>query len=241
MARVKVSRERKSECFNAVKVIIAPEGVSTEVDYFEGVIKYFIEYKGSVSKRFEQLIDICVIKRGSQENTEEEAKWAIGRSAPSAVVDYATQYIERVHPEFDKNIDKVFVVVDKDKWEDKGLSDALTLCKQKGFEMVISNPAFELWLLLHYVDVSELSAAEKDKIKDNKKESPKDSEAYLKVFLKGYIEGFSYKNIDPNDFLPKTIIALDNAYKLTTPEEGWEGGPFTQLPKVIQFLPAIQS
>ncbi|MFA0631042.1 hypothetical protein AB4589_25375 [Vibrio sp. 10N.222.49.A3] len=64
MGRIKTSRERKSEQYNLTKVVIAPEGVSTEVDYFKGIEEYFNSYKGNLSKRFEQLIDLCVIKRG---------------------------------------------------------------------------------------------------------------------------------------------------------------------------------
>ncbi|WP_420790474.1 RloB family protein [Vibrio parahaemolyticus] len=237
MARSKTSRERKSEQFTAEKVIIAPEGVSTEVDYFNGIVAYFNEYKDNISKRFEQLIELCVIRRGQIETNEADMQFAIGNSSPDAVVEYASSYISANHPEYDNEIDKVFVVIDKDKWEDRKLASALSLCKQKKFDLIISNPAFELWLLLHYVDVSSLSISEQEKIKNNEKENPRAQEAYLKVLLKSYVTGFSYTNIKPSDFLTRTNIALSNAQKLTTPEEGWEGGPFTQLPRVIEHLP----
>ncbi|HDY7860562.1 TPA: RloB domain-containing protein [Vibrio vulnificus] len=238
MPRIRTSRERRSEQFEVTKVIIAPEGISTEVDYFNGIVTYFKEYKGHVSKRFEQLID--VIKRGEFETEETDAQFAIGSSSPDAVVSYATSYIDKYHPEFDKDKDKVFIIIDKDGWEDKKLSNALSLCKQKNYQLIISNPAFELWLLLHFVDVSSLSHDKILAIKNNEKETPKSQEAYLKVLLKSHIDGFSYTNLNADDFLPNTSIALVNAKRLDTPETGWEGGPFTQMPIVIESLPSIK-
>ncbi|EGQ9220379.1 RloB family protein [Vibrio parahaemolyticus] len=239
MARTKTSRKRDSDLYVVSKVIIAPEGVCTEVDYFNGIVNYFTEYKKNVSKRFEQLIDLCVIKRGETEDTKEDKDFAIGCSSPESVVNYASEYIKEHHPEVDKGHDKVFVLVDKDRWQDKNLSTASTLCRQKGYDLIVSNPAFEVWLLLHFVDISSLPTDEIELIKNNEKLNPKQPESYLKLKLKEHIDGFSYTSIKSQDFLPKINVAVENANKLDTPETGWEGGPFTQMNRVIKILPSV--
>ncbi|MFA0629855.1 hypothetical protein AB4589_18940, partial [Vibrio sp. 10N.222.49.A3] len=96
-----------------------------------------------------------------------------------------------------------------------------------------------VWLLLHYLDISSLDDDEKLLIKSNAKEHPKQQESFLKVKLKQHVSGFSYCNLQPRDFLPKISTALKNAEKLCPPDSGWEGGPFTQIPKLINALPEI--
>ncbi|MFV8387371.1 hypothetical protein ACNO5E_25030, partial [Vibrio parahaemolyticus] len=96
-----------------------------------------------------------------------------------------------------------------------------------------------VWLLLHFVDISSLPTDEIELIKNNEKLNPKQPESYLKLKLKEHIDGFSYTSIKSQDFLPKINVAVENANKLDTPETGWEGGPFTQMNRVIKILPSV--
>ena len=60
--------------------------------------------------------------------------------------------------------DRAFLVLDRDRWDAKLFANAARECEQSNFELIVSNPCFELWVLLHFVDVSNLSSAEQDRI-----------------------------------------------------------------------------
>ena len=50
--------------------------------------------------------------------------------------------------------DQFWLCIDKDHWADSGhidnLVQVLQHCRRKGYHVAISNPCFELWLLLHF-------------------------------------------------------------------------------------------
>ena len=53
--------------------------------------------------------------------------------------------------------DQFWLCIDKDHWADSGhidnLVQVLQHCRQKEYHVAISNPCFELWLLLHFEGV----------------------------------------------------------------------------------------
>lgn len=240
MPRVKKSRVRVAEVVTTSKIIIAPEGVSTEVDYFSGLIKYFDEYKSKISKRYEQLVDVIVIERGKNEVDADKRNFSRSASSPDAVIEYASKYlIENYKDNFNSKIDYLCVVIDSDHWGDAKIALANKLCKQKNFHLFISSPSFELWLLLHFCDVSRLDSAEKNKIFLNK--TPPRQQSYLKQLLKNYIDGFNYNSININDFLINIENAVSNAKLLNPPARGdWQPRAFTQIHELIELLPSIQ-
>ncbi len=76
-----------------------------------------------------------------------------GKSAPEHVLDRITEYID----EFEiGDGDTFWVVCDCDHWVRPNHIQNLTLvlqqCRQKGIHVALSNPYFDLWLLLHFAD-----------------------------------------------------------------------------------------
>jgi hypothetical protein len=74
-----------------------------------------------------------------------------GRSAPEHVLNRINEYME----EFQIGEgDTFWVVCDCDHWADpnhiQNLTRVLRQCRQKGVNVAISNPCFDLWLLLHF-------------------------------------------------------------------------------------------
>jgi hypothetical protein len=66
--------------------------------------------------------------------------------------------------------DEFWLVCDCDHWiEDghiKNLAQVIQLCRQKGIQVALSNPCFELWLLLHFAEFpseAKLTCAEIEK------------------------------------------------------------------------------
>lgn len=76
-----------------------------------------------------------------------------GKSAPAHVLDRIDEYIA----EFEIGEgDALWLVCDCDHWIEpshiKNLIQVLQQCRQKGIRVALSNPCFELWLLLHFAD-----------------------------------------------------------------------------------------
>ncbi|MBK9489959.1 MAG: RloB domain-containing protein [Haliscomenobacter sp.] len=75
------------------------------------------------------------------------------------------------------------------------MAKAQQLCKQKQYEFCMTNPCFELWPLLHYLDFKTLDeAAKNDLLKNPKATSSKNHleqvlHKYLKEFGEGYAKG----------------------------------------------------
>jgi hypothetical protein len=76
-----------------------------------------------------------------------------GKSAPEHVLNRINEYIE----EFEIGEgDTFWVVCDCDHWVEpshiQNLTHVLQQCRQKGIQVALSNPCFDLWLLLHFAD-----------------------------------------------------------------------------------------
>lgn len=65
--------------------------------------------------------------------------------APVQVVGYASNFAERSVEDFDE----VWCVVDVDEFD---MDPAIRAARQDGVKLAVSNPCFELWLLLHHED-----------------------------------------------------------------------------------------
>ena len=93
------------------------------------------------------------------------------------------------------------------------------MCHQSDFVLCVSNPCFELWLLLHEKDVSKFSIAENGKILKNEKISVK--KRYLDDMLSKIWGGYN-KNKDFSFIIEKVDTAVRNAKKLDlNPEYRW--------------------
>jgi RloB-like protein len=78
-----------------------------------------------------------------------------GASSPEHVVQRLLEYKEEFQV---GEKDELWYVSDIDHWNKPNhignLSAVLTLCRQQGFGVALSNPCFEYWLLLHYENVA---------------------------------------------------------------------------------------
>lgn len=79
-----------------------------------------------------------------------------GRSSPAAVLDRLNKYR---HDEQIGDEDELWLCIDADHWMRRGhqaeLSQVLQECRSKGYGIAVSNPCFEVWLLMHFVDVDD--------------------------------------------------------------------------------------
>lgn len=112
---------------------IACEGGKREPGYF-GLLKY-------VSRR----VSVDIIEEVVSDQEMETAHQH--KSAPKWVLDRAMRYIEK---EGLSKEDELWFVLDKDRWSDDQLREIFLYCEQQpNWNIVISNPCFEVWLYFH--------------------------------------------------------------------------------------------
>lgn len=114
------------------------EGANTETFYF----KKLIDLRKQLG--IHPLIDICLL-----EKTEEDRDI----SYPRKLIEYADQLKKSKEISFDKERDKMIVVFDADIFEEKvsDYEDIVALGEEHNI-LAVTNPAFELFLLLHFRD-----------------------------------------------------------------------------------------
>ncbi|WNJ17341.1 RloB family protein [Pontibacter sp. G13] len=153
-------------------LVIACEGAKREKEYFEKLVW------GS------QRIKLKIL---SPEGPE------IGNSSPKWVLDRAAKFDREFGLGKD---DLLWMVMDKDRWDEKLLREIYqTVQQSKGWNLAISNPCFEVWLLMHYQDLDP--------------QNPQSCSALKKTLGATTPAGF-----DLNQLLDLTKVAIDRAKQL---------------------------
>ena len=121
-----------------------------------------------------------------------------------------------------KEDDELWIVVDKDRWEDKMLSEVAQSCaSDNNLHFCLSNPCFELWLLLHLEDISTYSEEQMTKLKANKK-AKKNGDTWLKRRMRSLMGQYSESKYDANKLLPNVEEAIGRAKQLDKkPKDRW--------------------
>lgn len=171
--------------------IVATEGEKTEKQYFE-------MFRSSK-------IQVKVIPTES------------GQSSPDYVLKRLVQYCQDFQIGKD---DELWFVSDVDRWRDEKLSQICQMASQKGFEVAISNPCFEVWLILHFVELP----------------THFDKCSQVVDFLRNQLGGYS-KNIQPDRFHPYIPDAVERAKRLhTNPGERWPTQTGSHVYKLVEKL-----
>lgn len=217
MPRERLDLTRISDVKEPEKLfLLAYEGNETEPTYFEALKKDY---------RFESdIIEIISLKRDKGDT----------RSSPNHV--YAV--LQNVKEEYNLGErDELWMIIDRDK-NGKNIEKFYQKClSEKNFYFSLSNPCFELWLLLHIKDMSEFTTDEQQKILDNKKITKRVKRTYLKKLLSGILaDGYNESNLRPERFLPTIEIAMQRAKGLNKPEDNYPSGLGTDIYKLIEKL-----
>lgn len=133
------------------------EGKNTEVWYF----KKLIDIRKSLG--IHPLIDIRLMEKTGEDDSI---------SNPKALIEFADKQKKITENDFDIKHDKMIIVFDADIYKTKSdvYKSILELAGEENI-LAVSNPSFELFLLLHYVNsVNDIIFPEKEQILENKKE-----------------------------------------------------------------------
>ena len=120
--------------------VIACEGSERERRYFEALA-------GEGSRR----LKVRILSPEDNENGDSRQ-----RSAPKWVLDRVVKYLNENAVNVAKG-DRVWLVLDTDRWG-KTLHGLSKECETRGWGLALSNPCFEVWLILHVADIQNVAA-----------------------------------------------------------------------------------
>ncbi|HAE42240.1 MAG TPA: hypothetical protein DCG34_04885 [Clostridiales bacterium] len=140
--------------------------------------------------------------------------------------------IQRDDLVFDKVIDDVCLIVDRDKGSffESQYDAVYAGCIQAGYRLFVTNPCFEFFLLLHKTDCKEYSQQE---LLDNEKEQKK---TFVERKLKGYVPDYKKEKYSFESFEKEVETALNNAKNYACDLGDLKSLPGSNLPELIEEL-----
>lgn len=199
-SRNSLMRERREAFRDARLIVIASEGKDTERIYFKALAKEYSNPR----------VHVHILERSVDEQNN---------SSPEHVLKQLNDYKSQYELEAD---DELWLVIDKDRWTEAMLSRVATECSQEvAMHMALSNPCFELWLLLHIEDVTLLTPEEQKQWMENRKKS-KNTDPYLKARLRQKMGSYHESSYDAQALMVHVENAIERARTLDkNPNDRW--------------------
>ena len=199
-SRNSLMRERREAFRDARLIVIASEGKDTERIYFKALAKEYTNPR----------VHVHILERSVDEQNN---------SSPEYVLKQLNNYKSQYELEDD---DELWLVVDKDRWTEAMLSRVATECSQEvAMHMALSNPCFELWLLLHLEDAASLTPVEQKQCMENRRKS-KNADPYLKVRLRQKMGSYHESSYDVLTLIAHIEDAIERARVLDkNPNDRW--------------------
>lgn len=174
------------------KYYIIPEGDNTEIQYFCGI------RDNAEELNIKSLIEIVPIA-----NDEDEE----GQSHPLKKLNNFNKSLREGNFTYKKNFDKAIFVIDRDpqNLSEEQLDEFIVDCNEYGYFVYLSNPTFELFLIMHDDKIFDL---DRQKMLENRRETRR-SKRFLEVKL-SEIFGCNKRNIDFKKFKPNIKKAIKN-------------------------------
>lgn len=193
-------RERREAFRDARLIVIASEGKDTERIYFKALAKEYTNPRVHV-----HILGRC---EGEQNN-----------SSPEHVLKQLNDYKGQYDLESD---DELWLVIDKDRWTEAMLSHVAKKSAQDDYlHMALSNPCFELWLLLHLVDATLLTPEEQRQWAGNRRKS-KNADPYIKIRLRQEMGSYHEADYDALMLIKHVEVAIKRAKALDkNPADRW--------------------
>lgn len=206
---------RQEETKDSKLIVIAAEGEFTEKIYFEALRDHMRNSH----------VHIKILNR-NEENKR--------NSSPEYVMEQLTRYRKENLIEQD---DELWLVIDKDRWKVKSIKTVAQRCAQDPlFNLALSNPCFELWLILHLIDVALESDDEKKKMLQNKKDG-RNADTYLKRKMRTLMGSYSETNYAADQLVLHVAEAITRAKTLDEHKKArWPQGLGTHVYKLAQSI-----
>lgn len=213
------------------KELVRPGGIKDAEKFFllsfegeKSEPKYFKDFRDSEYFNNSGLIEIIPLRKTKNSGTNPI---------------YVKRLLKEVKNDYNfKKTDEFWLIIDRDQWESIhkiSFEDLYNDCrKESNFFIALSNPCFEIWLLLHLKDINEFDDKEQKKIYENSKTSS--SKNYIDQVL-GEISGRGYnKRPNPNVFLPNIKNAIERAKKLDDRNDEYPSYLGSHVYKLVEKL-----
>ena len=205
-------RYRKSGFRDCRLIIISTEGTRTEKTYFEEMAspRYYHNPR----------VHVKVLDR------------LTNASSPHHIM----AMLNAFQKEFSlKKDDELWMVIDLDRWRNRELSTVAAQCQQKCYELAVSNPCFEFWLLLHVKSVSDYTEEELQEFEENQYVSPE--RTCLEKELVNVLGSYNKARLNASAFLPFVDNAIQQAKVLDThPEHRWPNCLGTRVYRLAESI-----
>ena len=223
MPREPIPLIRKGGHIDAEKLfVLSYEGTVTEK-------KYFQDFRASIHFNNNGLIEIVPLKRPKDKGSD---PFSVKKLLTWAKKEYGF-----------KITDEFWLIVDRDDWESihkLSFEDLVNECKNEdNFYLAMSNPCFEIWLVLHLKNLSEFTEEEQAFIFENAKIGNKNYIDILVAQLQGGDRGYN-KKPNPSIYLPLTKTAIERAKSIDNLEEDYPKSIGTHLYKLVEKLIKIE-
>lgn len=216
------ARKVKDQKIDPITIHVAYEGEKTEKEYFEALAS-------SISKRFRHLVILFPVPKNAE------------GSSPDKVVGDLVEHLESKSINIKKTTSHAgFIVIDTDHHftgtHNKRTQEALQLCKQKGIEIAITNPCFELWQMCHLADISGKDIEFKERLLQNRKHPTSTSQTFSKVEyskLRGELSSEKLIELIPTalEYEKKVNNELEDQTNLLPPK-----GLYSSVSKIIDKM-----
>ena len=149
-------------------IFLSFEGSATEEEYFERISDLFHEVRSKI-----QFISVAedAVHTAPKYRTPDQARM-LSKVRPKQLVDRIDQFKsekEEIYQFSQFPEDEFWIVTDVDKnWSDETVNpnshktykdeweNAVALCQEKNYRYAVSNPFFEIWLMLHHTTPNEV-------------------------------------------------------------------------------------
>lgn len=195
MAKIKRTKllDRQQDRRDAKLFVVATEGKETEKQYFR-------------------------IFNSSRIKVEILATTDDGKSSPEYVLERLDIFKERYDLDED---DMLWLVSDVDRWGAKKLSSVCSQARQKGYNLAISNPCFEVWLTLHFEEINT-----QDRTCDN-----------FKARLRTILGSYNGSNLDISAYQQNIENAVNRAKNLhQISQQDWPPTLGTHVYRLVEIL-----
>jgi len=108
--------------------------------------------------------------------------------------------------DFEVGYDTVCIIIDRDQqsFKDHQYDEVLRICQENNYNLGVTNPSFEFWLLLHTCDCTDF---DKNDLLQNRRISLK--RRYLETLLVSRLGSYQKNNIHFEHFKPNIIQAIE--------------------------------
>ncbi|MGO8671752.1 MAG: RloB family protein [Capsulimonadaceae bacterium] len=142
-----------------------------------------------------------------------------GKSAAKHVLERLAQFSEQYDLRPD---DELWLMVDMDRQRPQFIEEVTQMAAESGYLLAVSNPCFELWLLLHFRDHDEADV----------------DCALIEARLRAHLSGYNKTKINVKLYSREAIErAIAAAKRLDRPENiRWPAYPGTHVYKLVETL-----